>query len=345
MPAETLGRPKRPARRHDVAVTPRPNGARLRTPAILGLGTALPAQVVTNAEIAERLGTDEAWILKRTGIRERRRAAAGERLTDLAVRAGEAALADAQIAPDAVDLVLLATLTPDEICPSGAPLIAYELGCANAGAIDVGAACTGWLSALQLAAGQVEAGRARTVLVIGAEKLSRIVDPDDKRTAALFGDGAGAAVVGQGAGAIGPVVLHADGSLAPALVATYADPFLRMDGHETFKAAVASLTEATQEACAAADLRLSDIDCFVYHQANGRIISAVAQRLDLPKARVLDYVARTGNTSAASLPLALAFARADGRLRPGDRVLVAAVGAGFTWGAGTLTWEETRTHD
>jgi 3-oxoacyl-[acyl-carrier-protein] synthase-3 len=310
-----------------------------RTATILGLGHHLPPEVVPNGPIAERIGVDDAWIVKRTGIRSRRRAADDERLADLATFAARKALADAGVEPYDVDLVLVATMSQDELTPNTAPLVAHALGAERAGAIDVGAACTGWISGLQLAAGQIESGRAERVLLIGAEILTRLTDFDDRKTAALFGDGAGAVVLGpEGDGEIGPITLAADGSLAETIVATHEDRKIRMDGHDTFQNAVKRLSEATVAAMATAGLELDDIDLFVYHQANGRILRSIGERLELPPAKIADYIGELGNTSAASIPLALGLLREDGRLRPGHRVLVAAIGAGFTWGAGVLEW-------
>src|SRR5215210_1383986 len=310
-----------------------------RSASVLGLGHFVPAEVVPNGSIAERLGIDDEWIVKRTGIHTRRRVAPTERTSDLATFAARRALSDAGVEAYDLDLVLVATMTPDEITPNTAPLVAHALGAERAGAIDVGAACTGWLAALRLAAGQIETGRADRVLVVGAEALTRITDPEDKKTAMLFGDGAGAVVLGHGgAGAIGPIVLAADGSLAEAIVATHEERAIRMDGHSTYQTAVKRLSEATVAAVARAGLELEDVDLFVYHQANGRIIRAVGERLDLEPAKVADYVAQMANTSAASIPLTLSLLREDLRLRPGHKVLVAAIGAGFTWGAGVVEW-------
>jgi 3-oxoacyl-[acyl-carrier-protein] synthase-3 len=310
-----------------------------RTSRILGLGHHVPPEVVPNGPIAERIGVDDAWIVKRTGIKSRRRALPDEKLTDYAVFAGRRALSDAGVDPRDVDLVLVATMTPDDITPNAAPVVANALGADNAGAVDIGAACTGWLAALRLAAGQVETGRADRVLVIGAELLTRITNFDDPKTAMLFGDGAGAVVVGvDGEGDIGPIVMAADGSLADRITASHDKRVLEMDGHSTYQVAVKRLSEVTVAAVARAGLELDDIDLFVYHQANGRIISAVGQRLDLEPARVADYVAHMANTSAASIPLTLSLLREDGRLRPGQKVLIAAIGAGFTWGAGVIEW-------
>jgi 3-oxoacyl-[acyl-carrier-protein] synthase-3 len=218
--------------------------------------------------------------------------------------------------------------------------VANTLGAHAAGAIDVGAACTGWLAGLRLAAGQVESGRAERVLLIGADRLSGLTDPDDRATASLFGDGAGAVVIsadGEGGG-IGPIVLAADGSLGDRITADWDTRYLRMDGHSTYQVAVKRLVESTVAACERSGVGLDDIDLFVYHQANGRIIRAVGQRLELPAEKVADYVAGMANTSAASIPLALGLLREEGRLRIGQRVLVAAIGGGFTWGAGVLEW-------
>jgi 3-oxoacyl-[acyl-carrier-protein] synthase-3 len=319
-------------RRHGGASAP-------RTASVLGLGHYLPAEIVPNEPIAERIGVDHDWIVKRTGIHSRRRAAPDERLSDLAVRAGAGALADAGVDPIDIDLVLVATLSQDELTPNAAPQIAHSLGADRAGAIDLGAACSGWLSGLSLAAAQIEIGRAGRVLLIGAEILTRLTNYDDRKTAALWGDGAGAVVLGaDGDGAVGPVVLSADGGLADVITASHADRMLRVDGHETFQTAVKRLSESTLVAIARADLELEDIDLFVYHQANARILRAVAERLELPAEKVADYIGEVGNTSAASIPLTLGLLRKDGRLHAGQRVLVSAIGAGFTWGAGTIEW-------
>jgi 3-oxoacyl-[acyl-carrier-protein] synthase III len=309
-----------------------------RTARVVGLGHRLPDRVVPNGPIAERIGVDSDWIVRRTGIRERRYAAPDERTADLALAAARRALSDAGLKPADIDLVLVATMTPDELTPNTAPLVANALGL-NAGAYDVGAACTGWLSALSVGAAQIETGRSERVLVIGAETLSRVTNFDDKRTASLFGDGAGAVVLSaEGEGAIGPILLASDGSMGDTIVATHTERVLIMDGHTTFNMAVKVLAESTQQACDRAGVTLDDIDLFIYHQANGRIIKTVAERLELPAERVADYVAETGNTSAASIPLTLSLLREDGRLRPGQRLLLSAVGAGFTWGAGVVDW-------
>jgi 3-oxoacyl-[acyl-carrier-protein] synthase III len=306
--------------------------ARLRTAGVAGLGTALPERVVPNAPIAERLGVDDTWIERRTGIASRRHVTT-ERLSDLAADAARAALDDAGLDAGAVDLVLVATTTSDELLPNAAPLVAHALG-TTAAAADVGAACTGFLSALALAAAYVEAGRADHVLVVGADTLSRFLDPGDRRTAGLFGDGAGAVVLSAGAGELSPVVLRSAGQYADAIVIPREPAVVHMDGHETFVVAVSSLAEATLDACRAAGIDAGDVDLFVYHQANRRILDAVAERLGLDHDRVVDAIGTLGNTSAASIPLALAAARPA----PGSRVLLAAAGAGFTYGAAILDW-------
>jgi 3-oxoacyl-[acyl-carrier-protein] synthase III len=323
-----------------LATEERMNGraAATRTARVAGLGHKLPDRVVPNGPIAERIGVDSDWIVRRTGIRERRYAAPDERTSDLAVQAARRALTDAGLQPQDIDLILVATMTPDELTPNTAPLVAEALGI-GVGAYDVGAACTGWLSALSSGAALIETGRSDAVLVIGAETLSKITNPDDKRTASLFGDGAGAVVLSpEGEGAIGPIVLASDGSMGDTITATHTERLLIMDGHTTFNKAVKVLADSTREACERAGVTLDEIDMFVYHQANGRILRAVAEKLELPNDRVADYVGETGNTSAASIPLTLSLLREDGRLRPGQRLLLSAVGAGFTWGAGVVDW-------
>ncbi len=306
----------------------------------MGIGMAVPERRVANREIAARLGVEEAWIAKRTGTRERPWAAEGERMSEFAARAARAALSRAGLEPEALDLVLVATSTADEITPNAAPLVAGLVGAERAGALDVGSACTGWLAALALASGQIESGRVSHALVVGADFLSRFLDFSDRETAPLFADGAGAAVLSASAGAagrIGPVVLGADHTGADLIRLARGDR-IRMQGHETFRAAVKRLAEVTLQALERAGLERSDVDLFVYHQANSRIIRAVGQRLGLPADRVIDYVGRFANSSTATLPIALSVAESEGRLRSGQRVLLAAFGGGFTWGATTVRW-------
>jgi 3-oxoacyl-[acyl-carrier-protein] synthase-3 len=325
------------------AAAPRPSseGVKARRAALASLAMAVPETVVSNAAVAESAGVTEQWIVHRTGVHERRHVAEGERLQDLAVRAGREALEEAGVDAADVDLVLVATMAADELTPNAAPLVALDLGAHGAGAMDIGAACTGFLSALSLATSQVECGRCDHVLVIGADVLSRITDKTDRGTAALFADGAGAAVVGVadgGPGLIGHIALHADGSGGPTIQASHSERYIHMQGHDTFKAAVQRLSESTLEAVDSAGLDLDDIGLFVYHQANARILAAVAERLELPRERVIDCIDRYGNTSSATLPIAMADARERGMLEPGMNVLLAAFGAGFTWGAGVIQW-------
>lgn len=310
-----------------------------RTARIIGLGAGLPPRRVTSAEIASRLGLDDGWIERRTGIRERRYADAGERVSGLAIRAGAAALADCGLDPAQIDLVLVATLASDEITPSTAPIVAHALGATHAAAVDIGAACTGALAAVALGSGWIESGRAEHVLVIGAEIMSRFVNFDDRRTAPLFGDGAGALVLGASSGGgLGEVLLGSDGGAAEMIYATRERGVLEMEGHETFLRAVHQLHVCTLAVLERAGLQVHEVDLFVYHQANSRILSAVADRLDVARGRVFDCIAQTGNTSAASLPLALAQAHEQGLLQPGAKVVIGAVGAGLTWGAAILEW-------
>jgi 3-oxoacyl-[acyl-carrier-protein] synthase-3 len=308
--------------------------------AIAAIGIALPDHVVTNEPIAARLGIDPDWIVARTGISERRNVAPGQRLSDLAAEAGRRALDKAGIAAEDVELVLVGTSQADELTPNAAPLVAHAVGAHNAGAADVGAACTSFLSGLALGGAWIEAGRAETVLVVGADALSRHTDYDDKGTAALFGDGAGAAVLTrvEAPGAIGPVHLGADGGSGPALICTLERQVVEMDGQMVFRHAVARMSESTEIVCQRAGVAIEDIDLFVYHQANARILRSVVAALGLPPERVVDCIGRLGNTSAASLPIALSVAEEDGRLRPGARVLLSAFGAGFTWGGAIIEW-------
>ena len=324
-----------------VTATPMPWERHLRAAALTSVAMAVPGRVVTNAEVAERAGVTEQWILHRTGVHERRNVSEGERLQDLAAAAGRDALDGAGIRPEDVDLVLVATLAADELTPNAAPLVAHDLGATNAGAMDLGAACTGFLSGLQLATAQVEGGRADHVLLIGADVLSRYIDPTDRGTAAIFADGAGAAVVApaeESGGRIGEIVLRCDGTGAPAITAGDRERIIHMQGHDTFKAAVHRMSEASVEAAHRAGLYLADVDLFVFHQANARILAAVGERLGLDEARVVNSIDRYGNTSSATLPIALADARERGMLEPGMHVLLAAFGAGFTWGAGVIEW-------
>jgi 3-oxoacyl-[acyl-carrier-protein] synthase-3 len=310
------------------------------TAGIRGVAMAVPRRRVGNHELAQRLGVEEQWITKRTGTRERPWAEPGERMSDFAAQAGAHALARAGVRPAELDLVIVATSTADEVTPNAAPLVAGLLGADSAGAFDIGSACTGWLAGLAMASGQIEAKRVRHALVVGADFLSKFLDLSDRDTAPLFADGAGAAVLGAGPDGglgVGPVVLRADAEGAE-LIRLERGGRIEMLGPETFRAAVASLAAVTREALEAAGTELEEIDLFVYHQANSRIIRAVGSRLGLPPARVVDYVDRFANSSTATLPIALSVAEREGRLHPGDRVLLAAFGGGFTWGATVVEW-------
>jgi 3-oxoacyl-[acyl-carrier-protein] synthase-3 len=308
--------------------------------AIASVAVSLPAGIVPNAAIAGRLGVDESWIERRTGIRERRIATAEERLDEHATAASRKALDLAGITAADLDMVLVATTTADELLPNAAPLVAHQLGAVRAGAMDIGAACTGFLSALAVGSAQIEAGRARAVLVVGADFMSRITNPDDRPTAAVFADGAGASVLvaTSAPSRIGPVILGADGEGAPYIAVDRVQRQIHMAGHETFKEAVTHLSLSTVQAAAAAEVTLEEIDLFVYHQANSRILAAVGERLGLPGERVVDCIGQYGNTSAATLPVALWHAAEQGRLHDGTRVLLSAFGAGFTWGGTVVEW-------
>ena len=333
------------------AATPAAEGFGVRrypTVNLMSVATELPPGRVSSAELAEGLGVSEDWIVSRTGIRSRPRAAAHERLSDCAARAGAKALAAAGVDAAELDLVIVATITADELTPAAAPLVATALGAVNAGAFDIASACTGFLTGLAMACGQIESGRARRILLIGADFCSRFIDDDDRKIAPLFADAAGAVVIGAGeprtetpesdAGPwVGPIVLGADGEGGRLLYAER-DAKLKMDGPEVFKHAVSRMHDASLAAISAAGTRLSEVDLFVYHQANARITRALRERLELAEDRVVDCIERLGNSTAATLPLALAHAQDDGRLRRGTSVLLSAFGAGFTWGACVLHW-------
>ncbi len=314
---------------------------------IIGTGAALPERVVTNAELAQQLAargieTSDEWIVARTGIRQRYIADASLTTTELGTRAARAALQAARLEPAALDLIVLATSTPDEIFPSTACLVQAELGAAGAAAFDVQAVCSGFVYGLAVADSMIRTGVYRRALVIGAEIFSRILDWNDRTTCVLFGDGAGAVVLeaADGPGIIA-ARLHADGSQSRVLCtagrvaqgAVQGDPFLRMDGQAVFKLAVNVLDSSAREVLADARMGVEAIDWLIPHQANVRILSATARKLRMPESRVIVTVDQHGNTSAASVPLALDLAVRDGRVRPGQHVLLQGVGGGFTWGS------------
>ena len=319
---------------------------------VRGCGGYLPARVVTNDELARTMDTTDEWIVARTGIRQRHIAAADERTSDLAIEAAARALAAAGLPADAVDLIVLATTTPDETFPATALRVQTALGIGGSAAFDVQAVCTGFVYALAVADNFIKVGQARTALVIGAETFSRILDWNDRGTAVLFGDGAGAVVLqatpsagdGHDRGVLS-THLHADGRFHDAL---YVDGgpsstpgrtgIVRMNGSIVFRQAIEKLAAVVEEALAANGLTGADIDWLVPHQANKRIIDGMARKLGLGADRVVVTVDRHANTSAASIPLALAEAAGDGRLQPGQLVLIEAIGGGLTWGAGVIRW-------
>lgn len=310
-----------------------------------GWGAALPDRVVTNDELARTLDTSDAWVSERTGIRARHVAGPGETTAALAAAAGRRALASAGIAAAAVDLLIVATTTPDRALPSTAADVAALLG-TPAAACDVNAACAGFAYALHLAAPAVATGLSPTTLLIGAERMSSVVDPTDRTTAVLFGDGAGALVLAQrppgtgagvGAGVLASA-LDGDAGLIPALEVPPGDAFLRMDGPAVFRAATRALVGSGRQVMERAGVTPDDVAWYVPHQANRRIIDAAVDRMGLAPDRVVLTLDRHGNTSAASIPLALAEAADDGRIRPGDLVLTSAMGAGMSWGSVLLRW-------
>ena len=326
---------------------------------IVGLGSALGQRVLTNADLERMVDTSDEWITSRTGIRERRVAAAGTATSDLASQAASEALASAGVAAEDVDLVIVATATPDQPFPATACLVAARLGATRAAAFDLEAGCTGFVYALTVGANLVSAGAMDTVVVVGADVLSRITDYSDRRTCVLFGDGAGAVVLrptGRGMGVLGSVLgadgrggdlIHvaAGGSRRPASAHTVAsgDHYLRMDGHEVFKFSVRVVETATERVLATCGLGRDDVDFLVPHQANLRIIEAEARRLGLPADRVLVNIERTGNMSAASIPVVLHEAVTAGRVSDGDVLLLVAFGAGLTWGSTLVRWQPVPT--
>ncbi|MFA7248714.1 MAG: beta-ketoacyl-ACP synthase III [Dehalococcoidia bacterium] len=323
---------------------------------ITGVGLYVPERVLTNADLEKMVDTSDEWIVGRTGIRERRIAAPDETSSSLGARAGLAAIESAQIDPASIDLVIAGTCTPDGMFPAAATRIQHAVGAAHAGAFDVNAACNGFMSALSTAAQFIVAGSAERALVVGTETLSRIVDWNDRSTCVLFGDGAGAVVVERSAegepGRIEAMLLRSDGSQASLLWAngpcTPLTDGLRQEAHivmagsAVFRSAVNALVETSCEALARAGLTVDDIALCIPHQANRRIITAMAERVGLPMERVYVNVERYGNTSSATIPIALAEAEAEGRLQPGDRVLLAAFGGGLSWSAMVLEWAGVR---
>ncbi len=320
---------------------------------ILGTGAYVPDRVLTNADLERMVETSDTWIVERTGIRERRVVGPGQACSDLAVEAAQRALRASHVAPSELNLILLATCTGDSPLPSTACLIQHRLGATRAAACDIAAACCGFIYALAIADAYVKSGM-QHVLVIGAEVMSAITDWTDRNTCVLFGDGAGAVVVSQSPDDSGILSthLHANGGQADLIhvpgggsrepaseqVLQGKRCFIKMKGNETFKIAVKSMEEATKEALDANKLHLEDVDLFIPHQANMRILNAVNQRLGLSREKLMINLDRFGNTSAASIPMALDQAVQEGRIRKGSVILLAAFGAGLTWASAVLRW-------
>jgi len=322
----------------------------LRYSRIIGTGAYLPERVLTNADLEGMIDTSDEWIVARTGVRKRHIAAAGESTCDLAERAARLAIEAAGIAVSDLDLIVLATTTPDRIFPSTACLLQGRLGMSRGAAFDIQAVCTGFIYALDIADKFIKCGTAQCALVVGAETFSRIIDWTDRSTCVLFGDGAGAVVIeaGKDPGVLSSH-LHSDGRFerllhVPAGVSqgfqhlANGEAYVKMQGAEVFKAAVKALDQIVDEALEANNLRPADIDWLVPHQANARIIVATAKKLRLPLSRVVMTVDEHANTSAASVPLALDTAVRDGRIKRGETLLLEAFGGGFTWGATLLKY-------
>jgi len=302
--------------------------------AITGWGSALPEKVLTNADFEARLDTSDEWIVERTGIRERR---IGGTTTGLSIEAGRAALDRAGLDASAIDLLIIATTTPDKSVPAVSSVVHHELGCSG-GAFDLNAACAGFSYALVLADSMVQLGT-RRALVIGADTLSRVTDFEDRATAILFGDGAGAVVIEGGASEalVLSYDLGADGSAAPLLFAELGG-YIEMDGREVYRRAVRVVVDSMTKVLEAADVKAEQIDLFVPHQANLRIIEAVNSRIGIPLDKTAVVLDRTGNTSAASIPLGLCEAADAGRVSEGDLVLLSGFGAGMTWASALIRW-------
>ncbi|MBI3910011.1 MAG: ketoacyl-ACP synthase III [Armatimonadetes bacterium] len=331
-----------------------PGSGTVRSAGVAGLGCAVPDQIVTNHDLARSVDTSHEWIVERTGIVERRIAAPHEATSDFAIAAARRALADAGLPGDDVDLVIVATVTPDHPFPAVASQVQQAVGASHAGAFDLAAGCSGFIYALAAGSQFIASGFADHVLVLGAETLSRIVDWTDRATCVLFGDGAGAVVLspaapgegflsfdlGSDGGGASLLYVDAGGSRKPATRETVDSRAhtIKMAGREVFKWAVQIQVESALSALRRAELTVDDVDCFIAHQANLRIIDAAAKRLGVAPERVIVNVDRYGNTSAASIPLALDEARQTGRLRPGDIVVTVGFGAGLSWGSAVLKW-------
>lgn len=316
---------------------------------ITGLGAHVPDRIVTNDELSTIVETSNEWIMERTGIRERRIAAPHEAFTDLALPAARTALAQAGLEGKNIDLLLCATVTPDMMFPTSSALIADALGAQDAGAYDLLAGCTGFMYALVQAYGMIAAGLAERALVVGGDVLSRILDWTDRSTVVLFGDGAGAVVLEKvdqpgflgfelGADGAGGIHLSLPGSGSRRLEDGTGNGFVHMNGREVFKFATRVLVSSAEAVLERCGVTIADVDLYVPHQANVRIMDHAAQKLGIPKERMVVNVDRYGNTSSGSIPLALAEAQADGRLKEGDLVLMTGMGAGLTWGSALMEW-------
>jgi 3-oxoacyl-[acyl-carrier-protein] synthase III len=307
---------------------------------IAGIGHALPTTIVTNDDLAARLDTTDEWIRTRSGIRQRHIATPDVGTADLAVEAGAHALKSAAV--DAVDLVILATSTPDRPCPATAPAVMSRLGLGRVPAFDMDAVCSGFLYGLATSVAMLTSGQFGTVLLIAADTFSRLIDNDDRATAFLFGDGAGAVVLRFGEqdepGAVLGVSIGSDGSQEDLITVVDRQSHFTMQGQAVYRQAVVSMADSASRAMADVGWTVDDVDWFVGHQANQRILDAVANRVGIAPDRAISNVAQVGNTAAASIPLALSEAASAGRLRAGDRVVLSAFGGGATWGAATLTW-------
>jgi len=323
------------------------NATTPRRSVLIGTGSALPAKIVTNAELATRVDTTDEWIVERSGIRQRHVAGEGETTSTLAIAAARKAVEAAGIDPATIDLIVLGTTTPDQTFPAVATQVQHALGCNGGIAFDVAAVCSGFLYALGVADSMLRSGMANRALVIGAETMTRLMDWDDRATCVLFGDGAGAVVLeAQDVAADGPGILatklHADGAHGPLLYVdggvstTGTVGHLRMAGREVFRHAVTNLASVLGEVLAEVGLVPTDIDWLVPHQANARILDATAKKLNLPPEKIIVTVDQHANTSAASVPLALDLAVRDGRIKPGQLVMLEAMGGGFTWGASLI---------
>lgn len=309
---------------------------------IVSLGSALPQRVVASDELEHRLGLPQGWIRERTGIRERRVASTSETTSMLGAAAAQEALDNARLRSDDIDLVICATVTPDRVFPATACSIQSALGM-DAAAFDINAGCSGFLFGLAQADASIRAGLARRVLVVGVDVLSRITDWDDPKSAVLFGDGAGAAVVAaHDVASLGPFDLHADGSRPELLFVRPDTGRIHMEGREVYRAAVTAMSRSVERVLARSRHEVGDVNLVVAHQANARILEGVARRANLHEAKMFCNIDRFGNTSAASIPLALADAEDEGALRDGDRLVVTAFGAGFTWGSVLIHWIATR---